>query len=655
MSLEDQMSNDVQPGVADSSRDGDEESPEVDDDTANGDDTDDPAASATDDTDTDPAATDDPAASATDGTDADATSRDTDDATDDTDTDTDTAATRDTTTEDTDAAATDDDIDDATDDKDTDTDTAATDNATDGDTDATTDDTDPAATDTDDDIDDATDDKDTDTGKLETVSAIITTENRTMSDADEDVPATDDTPSTEELAAEVVRLRAEYEVLQRQLDATTKPGPKRIHRPSTYWVSIACVVLGGLLLPLAVLVRWTSNTVLDTDSYVETVAPLAQNEDIQEALSFRVSVIILDAIDFRQQAEDALPTPAGFLAAPIESGVRTLVQDIVDEFVSTEAFERLWEDVNRVGHENVVAVLTGEGTDTLDAENGKVVVRVGPIAEEVLNTLDDILGTDLQNSIPDDRLDGEFVLVDSDDLASLQDEISLFDRLSWLIPILTTALLAASVIISRPRRLAFGRLGIAIVVPMAISLLLYDWIRSQYVGGLPDDIHNPDAAAAFFDITTRFVPRDMRVLLVLGLALLFLTWLFGPTGWAGRARAWWNTILGRVGDKSEDHDVGAAPKWVADNERTLFAFAVALGVLTLLVWTRPTGLVVLTVIVAVALVMAATSLIAEVGKRAESADEERLERDATGAESSDAGQLTGTGSGATEDQAESGE
>jgi hypothetical protein len=390
--------------------------------------------------------------------------------------------------------------------------------------------------------------------------------------------------------------------------------------------------------------------VLDTDSYVETVAPLAKNEDIQEALSFRVSAIILDAIDFRQQAEDALPARAGFLAAPIESGVRVLVQDVIDELVSTQAFERLWEDVNRLGHEDVVAVLTGEGNDTLDTAGGKVVVRLGPIAEEVLKRLDDILGTDLQNSIPDERLDGEFVLVESDQLADLQDEINLFDRLSWLIPILTIALLAASVIISRPRRLAFRRLGIAIVVPMTISLLLYDWVRSQYVGALPDDIHNPDAAAAFFDITTRFVPRDMRVLLVLGLALLFLTWLFGPTGWAGRARAWWDTIVGRVGDKSEDRDVGTVPRWVADNERTLLAFTVALGGVTLVVWTRPTGLVVLTVIVIAALVMAATSILAEVGRRAESADEDAATDDSVGVDSSSADSATST-SGSTDDLA----
>jgi hypothetical protein len=188
-------------------------------------------------------------------------------------------------------------------------------------------------------------------------------------------------------------------------------------------------------------------------------------------------------------------------------------------------------------------------------------------------------------------------------------------------------------VLSRPRRLGFLRLGIAIVVPMTISLLLYSWVRSRYVGGLPDDVHNPDAAAAFFDITTRFVPRDMGVLLVIGLVILFLAWLFGPTGWAGRSRAWWNRVVGRAGDASADRDVGEMPRWVSEHQRALLVGAVALGALTLLVWTRPTGLVVLMVIVVVALLMGATSVLAEIGRRANARDAHIVVDDAIVAES----------------------
>jgi hypothetical protein len=284
--------------------------------------------------------------------------------------------------------------------------------------------------------------------------------------------------------------------------------------------------------------------------------------------------------------------------------------------VSTEAFDRLWEEANRVGHDSVVAVLTGQGNDQVETAGGKIVLKLGPLAKEVLVTLDDILGLDLANSIPDEKLDGEFVLVQSSDLADLQDEIRWFDRLSWLIPIISIALLIASVVLSRPRRLGFLRLGIAIVVSTTISLLLFSWLRGQYISALPDDIHNPDAATAFLDITTRFLPRDFRVLLVIGALILFLAWLFGPTGWAGRARIWWNTLVGKAGDASVNRDVGEGPKWVARNERTLLVAAVALGVLTLVVWTRPTGLVMLLVVVVVGLAMGVVGVLSEIGRRA---------------------------------------
>jgi hypothetical protein len=142
-----------------------------------------------------------------------------------------------------------------------------------------------------------------------------------------------------------------------------------------------------------------------------------------------------------------------------------------------------------------------------------------------------------------------------------------------------------------------------------------------------------------------FRASDMRVLLVFGVVMLFLHRLPRPTGSAGRANAWWDTLIGRVGDRSESRDVGAAPRWIADNKRTLLASTFALGILTLLVWTRPTGLVALAVIVVVALLMAATSIVSEIGRRAKGADAQSVVDSAMGNKSSELGRLTGARSG----------
>ena len=49
------------------------------------------------------------------------------------------------------------------------------------------------------------------------------------------------------------------------------------------------VVLGCVLAPLSVLSVWMKSTVLDTDTYVSTVAPLANNSDVQNAIATRVT------------------------------------------------------------------------------------------------------------------------------------------------------------------------------------------------------------------------------------------------------------------------------------------------------------------------------------------------------------------------------
>ena len=444
---------------------------------------------------------------------------------------------------------------------------------------------------------------------------------------DSEVPAVagsaDDLASStpEELAQEIVRLRAESAALQKQLDESTRANPepkkKRRRRSGRWWGSTVCLVLGAILLPVSVIGRWTSTTLLDTDAYVATVAPLADNEDIQEAVAFRASELIVDVIDVEALIREDLPRGTRFLAGPIEAATRTLVDGLVEDFVSTDAFARFWSDANRIGHEGVVAVFTGESTGNIDAADGRVVLNVGPLVQGVITQLDDILGLDLANSIPEEQLDGEFVIVESDDLASLQGTIKLFDQLSVIIPILTLAFFAAAIYLSRPRRIGWRNVGYAIVIPMALCLLLYTWARGQYMDGLPDDTHNPDAAAAFFDVTTRFLTRDLWVMLVVGVIILFITWLIGPTGWAGRARAWWKQLISRAGDESASSEVGEFPRWVARNERGLLSTTFVLGAATLLLWTLPTGTVALLIIAIVALVMGAVHVLAEIGRKAD--------------------------------------
>jgi len=417
------------------------------------------------------------------------------------------------------------------------------------------------------------------------------------------------------MLAELEKLRAENDGLRRQLGSVQASDEGRGWRRR--WLSIACAVLAAILLPSAVFTVWARNTVLDTDQYVSTVAPLAGDEEIQEAITFRVTEAVSDAADFRSIAEETLPEEAQILAGPIEAGAERVIAEVVGGIVATSEFAALWEDTNRVAHENVASLLKGESNDVVATADGRVVLQLGSVAQQAVVRLDERLGTDLAEQIPAEELDAEFVLVDSSELADAQTAVGWLDNLSWFSAILALGLFVGVVMFAEDRRSGVRRFGIALVVPMLLALLAYAGARDQYLAGLADDVHNPDAAAAVFDILTQFLLRAFRSLLVLGVLVLLGAWVMGPSASAGKVRVWWDTLLGRAGQAGADRDPGPIPRWAAGHERALLIGAGALGALTLVAWTRPTGLVVLLVVALTLLAMGGLRLVAEVGRRAD--------------------------------------
>src|SRR5690606_41933519 len=61
-------------------------------------------------------------------------------------------------------------------------------------------------------------------------------------------------------------------------------GPRHRGRWFASWVLI---VVGSLLVPVSVTSLWLNRTITDTDRYVETVAPLIRDQDIQRAIEAR--------------------------------------------------------------------------------------------------------------------------------------------------------------------------------------------------------------------------------------------------------------------------------------------------------------------------------------------------------------------------------
>src|SRR3954453_9665587 len=136
---------------------------------------------------------------------------------------------------------------------------------------------------------------------------------------------------------EVLRLQLRVAELETALDArpeavTPDPRPAAGERVRTL-SAVFLITLSCLLAPLSVAAVWASRQVSDTDRYVATVAPLADDPAVQRAVADAVATEIFKDIDLdavTQQAIDALsqrgvpPTVAANLAAlsgPLANGL----------------------------------------------------------------------------------------------------------------------------------------------------------------------------------------------------------------------------------------------------------------------------------------------------------------------------------------------
>ena len=115
-------------------------------------------------------------------------------------------------------------------------------------------------------------------------------------------------------ANEVERLRARVAELEAELTATEAPPPTRtLHERRSVWWAISSAVLislACLLAPLSVTSVWASTQVSDTDQYVQTVAPLADDPAVQSAIAEDVSRAVLEYIDVETLTSELLQTLA---------------------------------------------------------------------------------------------------------------------------------------------------------------------------------------------------------------------------------------------------------------------------------------------------------------------------------------------------------
>jgi len=306
------------------------------------------------------------------------------------------------------------------------------------------------------------------------------------------------------------------------------------HRGSRGWLAVALVVLASLLLPLSLLAVWLNQQVRETDSFVDTVAPLSYNEAVADALSQELADSLFEQLDVRRAIEDVLPQEAGFLAGPLSDRLHDYTRDTARDIILSDSFHAVWVQANRAAHGAVTALVLGEG-DTFTSSGGQVVLDLNPAVDRVRSELG-ASGIDIFDQAPSDRLELKFILFQSQILADIQGLLGLLQRLARILPFLVPACWAAALWLSRDRRRTLAQLGAGTMVSMAALALLLGIVRDSLIGSAAAADGSAAAAAALYDTFLRTPRTALRWLFMAGLAVSFFAWFAWPAGLVGRYR-----------------------------------------------------------------------------------------------------------------------
>jgi hypothetical protein len=428
----------------------------------------------------------------------------------------------------------------------------------------------------------------------------------------------------ERLRAEVAGLRAD---LRRRGDVAAEPTARRPERRR--WPTILAtllIVLACVLAPLALVAVWAKNQVTNTDRYVATVAPLASEPAIQNAVADKVTAEILTHIDvqgFTTQALNALaaqglsPQLAAqlqALAVPIADGVESFVRSQVGKIVQTDTFANAWVQANRVAHDQLVKTLTGEGGETIVVEGDTVSVDLGQLIQTVKQRLV-ASGFTLAERIP--QVDASYVLFQSEQIPRVQRALGLLTTLGNWLPVVVLALLTLGVYLVKDHRRALVGAGLGVAIGMVLLALALAVIRMLYLDAVPDEVLPSDAAAELYDTIVRFLRAGLRSVLVLGLVVAAGAFMTGPSVTAVRARrglagaiGWLRGIVERAGLRT-----GPVGAWVYANRRALRIAAVIVAGLTLVFWDLPTARVIIGLAVLLLAVLAVIQFLARPPER----------------------------------------
>jgi hypothetical protein len=418
----------------------------------------------------------------------------------------------------------------------------------------------------------------------------------------------------EAVRAEVDRLKEEVEKLE------AKPQKRARLRKVFAVVFVVIAVLAASAITPGL---WARRTVYETKRYIGVVGPLASDPAVQEALARQLTQAVFTATDIQSRVQAAIAQRAPkleFIAGSITTSLQGFVQDQVQTLFASDQFKQFWVNANTLLQQQLVAVLDGK-SDVLTVQGNQLVFNYLPLLNQALQQLSATLSallnrtitlptitpdtvpsqavtsleTALGVSLPDTF--GSVTLFQGDQLTSVQNAVSIFNKTLILAIVLFILSVALALVLSTNRRRTLLQLLTALIVVVVLERRFAIAQASNVVS-----MAKPENQAAVQAIIGAFLSSLLlatkRILWVLFVVLIVAV-VTAPYPWAVRARAWVGDV-GRAGVGAvRGAEIGPAAAWVGGHRDALMVAGAVVAAIILLFATISLGWFLVLVIVLV--------------------------------------------------------
>jgi hypothetical protein len=352
--------------------------------------------------------------------------------------------------------------------------------------------------------------------------------------------------------------------------------------------SIAAVlifVIAAALTPIAMVGHWGHATVVNSEQFIATVVPLADSPEVQAAVTEAVTEAIVKQVDTSAIVGDFLggllnnDQLSSALSAPIAAGVNKLIGQIVEGFITSDAFQKLWITLASAIQKSVVAILEGGNEGPVQMQGDQLVLDITDLLTAVQAQLVS-QGVTIADKVTVPDSDRQIVLFEAPAVAQLQFIYSLASPVLQWFPLLIAILFGLAITLARRRPRMVLAVGLALVVTGGLTTWGLGLGETFFVDQLAGTVFG-GASGIFWNTLLNYLIIGLQSLLIFGVVVAVAGWFAGRSRPAVKLRAHLVAGLTEIGSSLPANGLSAFLRARADAVRwiitAVLVFALVVG------------------------------------------------------------------------------